>query len=417
MEVMSTFADFLKTWYIAEIRMLMNKSSYFYFRMERDTAAIAGKNATVALQRGLIPTGARDEDDSNGLPSPGTVPKETAIIPLAFNYARIQFSGIVEAATKSEIGAFASVVDNQTQAAQNSLALIQQIQCIKPHEGRLTTVTAAFNGDATGAVAAVTMTVGTTQWLYPGMRIGTLDDSNTYAAMDTGLIIDSILSDTTISVTGTISTAIDASAVSTGVGVYVYQNRNKQMYGLDNIFDTSGTDTYLSVDRSAVAEWIACNIGNSGVSRPLTLNLMQQAVDDPSKKALGKITAIHCREEMRRAYVHHLVADRRYNYPDTLKLDGGFSGLAYTGGDKPIPVVVDRHMTPGTMYFLDETTFKLYRMGGGVRWIPGPVNGIFHPMLTASTSADAMMAGLKIYQNLACLNPRKNSMLYDLDEM
>jgi hypothetical protein len=144
---------------------------------------------------------------------------------------------------------------------------------------------------------------------------------------------------------------------------------------------------------------------------------MQQAVDDPSKKALGKITAIHCREEMRRAYVHHLVADRRYNYPDTLKLDGGFSGLAYTGGDKPIPVVVDRHMTPGTMYFLDESTFKLYRMGGGVRWIPGPVNGIFHPMLTASVSADALMAGLKIYQNLGCTNPRRNSMLYDLDEM
>lgn len=407
MELMSTFADFLKTWYIAEIRMLLNKSSYFYYRMERDTDSIAGKNATVALQRGLLPTGARDEDDSVGLPAPGVVPKETAIIPLSFNYVRIQFSGIVEAASKKEIGAFASVVDNQTSAAQNSLALSQQIQCIKSHEGSLGTKTDAVL--TTGDKTAEEIKVSTSQWLYPGMRIGF---QLAASKRDTGLIIDTIIDDTTIKVTGTISVQVE-----TGDGIYIYDSRNKNMYGLDDIFNTSGTDTYLSVDRSAIAEWIACNIGNSDVSRPLTLNLMQQAVDDPSKKALGKITAIHCREEMRRAYVHHLVADRRYNYPDTLKLDGGFSGLAYTGGDKPIPVVVDRHMTPGTMYFLDESTFILYRMGGGVRWIPGPVNGIFHPMLTASTSSDSLMAGLKVYQNLGCINPRKNAMLYDMDEM
>jgi len=412
MEVMSTFADFLKTWYLAEIRMLLNKSSYFYFRMERDTDSIAGKNATVALQRGLLPTGARDEDDSAGLPAPGIVPKETAIIPLAFNYALVKFSGIVEAASKSEIGAFASVVDNQTSAAQNSLALIQQIQCIKSHEGRLSLTSGILVAGTYTAASPGSLDVVTSQWMYPGMRIGVLAASDS-AAQDSGLIIESIISDTNISVSGVVL----AGDIASGDIVYNHGNKNKQMYGLDNVFDTSGTDTYLGVDRTLVAEWRACNIGNSDVSRPLTLNLMQQAVDDPSKKALGKITAIHCREEMRRAYVHHLVADRRYNYPDTLKLDGGFSGLAYTGGDKPIPVVVDRHMTPGTMYFLDESTFKLYRMGGGVRWIPGPVNGIFHPMLTASVSADALMAGLKIYQNLGCTNPRRNSMLYDLDEM
>ena len=409
MEVMSTYADFLKTWYIANIRFLLNKSSYFYFRMERDTDSIAGKNATVALQRGLLPTGARDENDSVGLPAPGVVPKELAIIPLAFDYVRIQFSGIVEAASKKEIGAFASVVDNQTAAALNSLTLSQQIQCIKPHEGRLATAQSTLT---VGAKVKAALTVSTSQWMYPGQRLGALDPNNAYAKMDSGLDITTIIDDTHIKVTGTVVTQIDADDV-----LYIYDNRNKQMYGLDNIFDTSGTDTYLNVDRGDVAEWIACNLGNSGVSRPLNLNLMQQAVDDPSKKALGKITAIHCREETRRAYVHHLVADRRYNYPDTLDLDGGFTGLKYTGGDKPIPVVVDRHMTPGTMYFLDESTFVLYRMGDGVKWIPGSVNGIFHPMLTAATSSDSLMAGLKIYQNLACLNPRRNSMLYDLDEM
>lgn len=411
LETMSTFADFLKVFYIDRIRSLLNKGSYFYYRMERDTENIVGKNATVALQRGLLPTGSRGENDTNGLPEPGTLPKEQAIIPLAYHYVRIQFSGILEAASAKDIGAFISVVTSQTKAAQDSLKLTQNIQCVKSHEGLMATVAAQFNSGATGAVSATSMTVDTTQWLYPGMRIGVLDPNNTYAAMDTGLIIDTISNDTAIQVTGTVSTGIEANDL-----IYIYQNRNKQMYGLDDIFNTSGTDTYLSVSRASVKEWVACTIGNGGVDRDLTLNLMQQAVDDPATKAMGDITAIHCREATRRAYVDHLIADRRYNYPQTLKLDGGFSGLEYSGGKNPIPVVAERHMTPGTMYFLDESTFTLYRLGEGANWVPGPINGIFHSMVTAATSSDSVMAALRIYENLACTNPRKSAILYDLNE-
>jgi len=412
MELMSTFADFLKVWYIANIRLLMNKGSYFYFRMERDSDNIAGKNATVALQRGLLPTGSRGENDTNGLPAPGTLPKEQAIIPLAYHYVRIQFSGIVEAASAKEIGAFISVVTSQTKAAQDSLKLTQNIQCVKSHEGLLSTAAGAETAGTYTAAAPGTIDVDTTQWLYPGMRIGGLDSSNSWAALDTGLIVESITSDTNITVSGVIS-----ADYASGDKIYIFNNKNKQMYGLDDVFNTTGSDTYLGVSRTLVKEWQACLLGNSSVDRDLSLNLMQQAVDDPAKKAMGNITAIHCREEVRRAYVDHLIADRRYNYPQTLKLDGGFSGLEYTGGNKPIPVVTERHMTPGAMYFLDESTFTLYRMGKGVNWIPGPVNGIFHPMLTAATSSDSVMAGLRCYENIACTNPRKSAMLYDLNEM
>lgn len=411
-ETMSTFADFLKVFYIPGIRVLFNKSSYFYFRMERDTKNIVGKNATVPLQRGLLPTGSRDENDTAGLPAPGDLPKDQAIIPLAQHYARIRFSGIIEAASKTNLGAFVSVVTNQTSAAADSLKRTANIQCVKSHEGLLATLTAQFNGGATGAVSAATMTVDTTQWMYPGMRIGVQDPNNAYAKMDTGLAIDTILSSTQIKVTGTVSTGIES-----GDKVYIYDNRNKQMYGMDNIFDTSGTDIYLDVDRSAVAEWQANLLENGGDDRNLDLNLMQQAVDLPEKNTMGKITAIHCRHEVRRAYVDHLVADRRYNYPDTLSLDGGFKGLAYTGGDEPIPVLAERDMTPKTMYFLDESTFYLFRLGQGLNWIPGPINGIFHSMLTSSTSTDGVMAGLRCYENIGCLNPRKSTILCDLNEM
>lgn len=411
LETMSTFADFLKVFYIANIRLLLNKGSYFYFRMERDTDNIVGKNATVALQRGLLPTGSRGENDTNGLPDPGTLPKEQAIIPLAYHYVRIQFSGIIEAASAKDIGAFISVVTSQTKAAQDSLKLTQNIQCVKAHEGLLSTSTGTETAGTYTAAAPATLTVDTTQWLYPGMRIGALDSSNSWAAIDTGMIIESITSDTSISLSGVIT-----ADYASGDKIYIYQNKNLQMYGLDNIFDTSGSDTYLGVSRTLVKEWQACLIGNSGVDRDLSLNLMQQAVDEPAVKAMGDITAIHCREATRRAYVDHLIADRRYNYPQTLKLDGGFSGLEYSGGSKPIPVVAERHMTPGTMYFLDESTFTLYRLGEGANWVPGPINGIFHSMVTASTSSDSVMAALRIYENIACTNPRKSAMLYDLNE-
>ena len=408
-ETLTTFADFLKVFYVMGIRSIINKASYFRFRL--NTSSVSGKTATVPLQRGLLPTGSRGENDTNGLPAPGELPKEQAIIPLVYHYARIQFSGIVEAASAQDIGAFIDVMTSTNVAAMDSLKLTLNIQCMLNNDGLLATVGAQFNGGATGAVAAVSMTVDTTQYMYPGMRIGCHEASG-YAEMDTGLIIDTITSATTFKCTGTVGIGIEASDL-----VYIFQNRGKQEYGLGDIFNE--TNTYLGVVRTNIAEWIP-NMGsplsNSSVNRTIDLNLMQTAIDLAEANCNGNISAIHCREAVRRAYTDHLVNDRRYNYPETMHLDGGFTGLTYTGGSKAIPIVAERFIPANKMYFLDESTFNLYKMGEGLNWIPGPIAGIFHSLLTAATSTDGVQAGLRLYENIACTNPRKSSLLSDITE-
>ena len=410
-ETLTTFADFLKVFYIPGIRVIINKLSYFYQQLNKES--VSGKNATVPLQRGLLPTGSRGENDTNGLPTPGDLPKEQAIIPLVYHYGRIQFSGVTEAASAGDVGAFIDVVTCSNVAMMDSMKLSLNIQCMLNNDGLLATVASSFNSSNSGAVAAATLTVDTTQYMYPGMRIGILDPNNSYAAFDTGLIIDTILGATTLKVTGTL-TVVD---VTDGDVVYIYQNRGKQMYGLGDIFSTS--NTYLGISRADVMEWapnMASPLYNSGTNRPLTLSLMQTAIDQAATNCNGDISSIQCREAVRRSYVDHLIADRRYNYPETLKLDGGFSGLAYSGGSKPIPVVADRFMPANNMYFFDESTFNLYRMGDGINWVPGPIAGIFHSLVTAATSLDAVMAALRVYENIACVNPKKNSLLSDITE-
>ena len=403
-ETMALFDDFLKTFYIPGIQKILNISSAFYFRMEKDNKSLLGKNATVPLQRGLLPVSSRGEGGTIG--NAGSLPKEQAIIPLRYHYVLVEWTGIVQEASKQDIGAFISAMTAQTVAAQDSLKRMQNIQCVLDIEGKLTDSAEVMT---TGAKTAESWEVDSTQHMYPGMRIEALNPSGYATRVTAGFIIDTITDSTHIKVTGTVTTQIEVDDE-----IFVHGNRNFQMGGLGEVFGT--TNTYLNVVRTAVAEWIANINEASGVLRDLDLNMMQRAMDDPSANCGGVITAIHCREAMRRSYVDLLVADKRYTPPRLLELDGGFHGLEYSGGSNPVPVIAERDMSPEKMFFLDEGTFKMYRMGGGARWKEQAHGSIFFELLTGTAPIDAVRACLYVYQNMASINPRKSAAIYDLNE-
>lgn len=403
-EILDTFSDFLKVDYIPGIRSILNKSSYFYMTMQKNSGSIVGKQATVPLQRGLLPVSARGERGTIGPAS--NVPKETAQIPLRYFYVLIEFSGIVDEASKSDIGAFISVMTSQTVAAQNSLKREQNMECILTNEGELTQMAEVV---ATGAKTALSIEVDSTQYCYPGQRLGIRDKNDLTSEKCTdGLMVDTIVDSTHIKVTGTVVTQLEADD-----GVYGFGNRGYQMGGLGDIFQTD--NTYLAVNRANVAEWVPNINNNSSAMTDLDLNMMQKAIDDSEANAEGNISLITAREAMRRSYVDLLTADKRYVPPRLLDLDGGFQGLEYSGGSKPVHFVAERDMTPNTIYFLDQSTFTMYRMGGGAKWKEDRGRVII-PLFGADSPIDAVRSLLYVYQNLACTNPRKNSMISYLNE-
>ena len=85
-------------------------------------------------------------------------------------------------------------------------------------------------------------------------------------------------------------------------------------------------------------------------------------------------------------------------------MDGGFEALDYNGK----PLVVDRHMRPGGMYFLDESTLELYRMSD-FDWMDEDGS-----VLSRVAGVDAYEATLFKYSTLGCSACNNNTELADL---
>ena len=104
--------------------------------------------------------------------------------------------------------------------------------------------------------------------------------------------------------------------------------------------------------------WKAAVFGNSGTNRDLTLALMQKPISKISvtsdydesdiKFLLGNVY-------IRDKYEQLLIADRRY--VNKMELDGGFSGLEYSGR----PFVIDPQCWRNRIFYVTPESMKIYR--------------------------------------------------------
>ena len=397
------YSDFLKVYYLPEIRVLINKASALLFRMEKDSTSIVGKNATIALQLGLLPAYSRGEGEE--IPAGGTIPKETAEVALRYHYVPIYFSNILREASRSNPGAFISVLSAHTRGAVDTLRRNLNMQCALDNDGKLTDVAATAIADGTYTTGSLgTLVVDSTQHMWPGQVLDVLADGTTTKRSTAGLTVQSVVNSTTALVTGTIASA------AVGDDVYIFGNKSNQMGGLRDVFGQGAGTSYLGVERDDHAEWKA---QYNDVSGAISLNDIQTVLDDAEHKMMGHITVGFCSPGVKRAYMALLTPDRRYNYPQTLKLDGGFTGVAYTGGTTEIPIIAERDILKNKLYLLDESTFTMFMLKD-FDWVPGPDNGVLHPLVI--NGYDAVKAMLYGYMNMGCANPGKNGLLDNLTE-
>lgn len=400
-ETLTLFANFMKTVYILSVRSVINSASWLYFRMDRDTESIVGSSAVFPVQTGFLPVYARSEDGTIG--SAGSIPTIQCSVPMIQHYAPIEFSGLLRAASKNDEGAYVRVLDASMKTAVMSLKRQLNMEVALDNTGNLAT-TSNTDGAATWTSGSpLTLNVSSSQHMWPGMVLDILDVDDGSTSKTTGMRIKSVVSDTSVTCFGTTSATLQNGDI-----IYVYGNKGNQFYGLRNIFAQSGS--YLGITLTDNVEFRAQYDGGSSTNRDLTTLLMQKMIDNAEQKAMGNITEIVCRPAVRRAYYDLLVGDRRYNADKTMKLPGGFSGLEYLGGSNPIPVIAERDLLPNKMYFLDGSTFTLFRMQD-YDWYKGSDERILFPLITASTPQDRFRAVLYGYENLATSAPAKSALL------
>ena len=180
-------------------------------------------------------------------------------------------------------------------------------------------------------------------------------------------------------------------------------NWGREPYGLAALV---GTQKLFNVDPAIVPVWQSTINANGGTGRPLSEGLMIKTTDDV--RVQGGVTSLILTSlGVRRAYFALLTQQRRYT--NTKEFGGGMTGLAFNNG-REIPVVEDVDHPKNTMYFLDESTFKVYR-DKDWSWLDQD-GGIWKWM----NNKDAFEAILKQYWQIGLDRRNANSILKDITE-
>lgn len=245
-------------------------------------------------------------------------------------------------------------------------------------------------------------------------RCDVLDSSASYAVIGDSIVVTRGAASaspvgTSVTWTGTVSGSGDGDVLvmeDTVVGGVGYS-----MMGIDGIID-NGDPALLSggLHGLAVATypwWTAQVTSNGGTNRTLTLALMQTPLsqisvnseydDSDVKFLLGNVF-------IRDKYEQLLIADRRH--VNTLELDGGFTGLDYSGK----PFIVDPQCKRNTIFYITPETMKIFR-NADFDWIE--MGG---DVLHQRENKDAFFATMYHYGDLACVARNGNGVLKDVTD-
>lgn len=369
---LSTGAEALKVFYAPRMNVLINRQSVLWMRLDKNAGTLNadGKSFTLGLHIG------RNNQAAVGVSESGTIPDadyqkfNTSIVPLKYVYTPIQLSGPVIKSTKTDAGAFVRAIRSEVQGAvmDTKKSINRQI-----------------NGDGRDALA----------FYVSGAGAGTVrvDDGNsnvfTYLPAD-AINVDlidatdhSTVLDSNVALTlsteqsdgydatygaGTVDAGADAGTAGNRYNTADYYVRTgtlgKQLMGLTGII-SNGNPPLGNLQGHAVSGkpwWTSQVVGSYSTMQDLRFPLMQRVISKIGMNSAyeeGDVKFIHTSPFGRDKYAEVAAAERRT--VNSMKLDGGFSGLSYTGGSGQIAIIADPDAVIGRYNFIIPDALKIVR--------------------------------------------------------
>ena len=392
---LSTFDAILKTQYLGPIREQLNSSSVLYSRLEKNEDSVVGKNFTIPLHYGRNEgVGARAEGGT--LPSAGNQAYKECIVPMRYQYGRIQITGPTIKAARSNEGAFLRAVDSEMRGLERDMKSSMNRQAFGDGTGLLATVAASGSGTST-------VVVDSTAKLRVGMPIDIIVKTTGAATAGlAGTTVASITDATTFTISGTL-----AGSPAGTYGVYIAGSRNNEMMGLSGI--VSNTATLQSLDVANYPWWKATVLANGGTNRAISDTLLQTAIDTLESNSSGMCTAMYTSFGVRRAYQALLTATKQL--VNTQKLQGGYEAINYLGGSHGvIPMIADKDAPANKIYIVDEDELAIYRLAD-FDWMQEDGS-----VLSRVSGVDAYEAVLYVYQELGTSMRNAHVLLSDITE-
>ena len=298
---LSSAIGILKNYYAGPVVSQFNDNVPIYRGMQKGAEKYNGLqvNKPLKLRRNQ---GVGSTTDGGTLPSSGYQTTVQAVINAKFNYLVFGLTAGMLKASQGDKGAFVSALTYEMEQGLLDLTSSVDRQMGWSGNGQLATVSA-------NAVSSNVVTVTGRESTENGNKfldVGTVIDFYTSAGVliASGVSITAISGDSTATLT--LSQAVTVSATDLVIQSGSYNNDIQGLlYTLDG-----GTSTIYSIDRSSYTQYQGNLITASGGQ--LTLNLMQQALNEARRRGGGKIDVVYCDFDSERYYTKLLVSDRRY---------------------------------------------------------------------------------------------------------
>ena len=387
---LTTFDAILKNQYLGPIREQLNSSNVLYGRLEKNTDSVVGKNFTIPLHYGRNEgIGARGEGAA--LPGAGNQAYKDCIVPMRYQYGRIQLTGPTIKAARSNEGAFIRAVDSEMRGLERDMKSSMNRQVFGDGTGLLATVAASGSSSST-------VVVDSTAKLRVGMPIDIIVKTTGAATAGVaGTSVASITDATTFTITDTL-----AGSPAATYGVYIAGSRNNEMMGLSGI--VSDTSTLQGLDVATYPWWKAKVLANSGSNRAISDTILQTALDTLEANSSGKATALYTSYGVRRAYQALLTATKQL--VNTQELKGGYKALTYND----LPIIADKDAPANKIFVVDEDELQIFRLGD-LDWMQDD-----GAILSRVSGYDAYEAVLYVYQELGCMMRNAHVLIGDITE-
>jgi hypothetical protein len=379
-------------------------------------------------------TGARAE--SAKLPPALTGQKDQFTINARYIYDQIELSGPAIETAKGNVAAFVDSLSDEMDDHYQSVIVQLNRMAWGDGFGLLGTSSAAAT-PSTSATWTVTFDNDTgVRYFQPGMLVDVFNAAGTSAITTCcGQRVSSITPSTktvtfaasgqtylashpnsTIAAYTNDATQLAAGVIFVAMGsrlpTHAASDTPYEMMGLNGIFD-DGTllSSFEGITVASYPMWAGSIIANSGVNRPVTLDLMLQACDLAQTLSGKRPTRILMGLGQRRQYANLLMPDVRF-MPGQLK--GGYEVLTFSAGDGNIEILVDPVAQANSMWFHKEgdiMKYELLPLGfGTVGTRPGgsPLNWV--------QGYDLWSTFLRIYTNLGVEQRNDLVKLTDLTE-
>ena len=343
---LTTADSALKEDYQPAIREQLNQEIMMLNQIESNSRDVEGRRAVLSIHTGRNSgVGARAE--AGTLPTAGNQSYAEERVSLKYNYGRIQITGPVIRAMKSDSGSFVRAIESEVNGVVTDLKRDVNRQIFNDADGTIAQC-------ASESAKVYTLTTPTATQLRQ-LEVGSAVDIGTLAAgsdqVSYGIVQSVDTSAGTVTLdkdpTGTIDSSdyiFRSGAGSAGAG------STYELTGLQAIVNNSGT--LFNINPSSVADWVSTVDGNSGTNRAATDNLFESVIDEIFLDSGQAPNFIVTTPAVRRNYAAQLKAQKRFT--DTTTLKGGFSALTVDAGNVSLPLAVDRDC-PSNKAFLLKT--------------------------------------------------------------